>query len=159
MDSAVHVALVKGELSGREPVLTRVHRACLVGDVLGSTRCDCGGQLEQAFQRIHEEGRGVIVFLQPSASARHPLRCTHVSNEEGVVGRADQTRLREFGVGAQILKDLGLTRLRLLTNNPKKIVGLESYSLEVTEQVPLTSPSEPVRKVAARRPPRRRETR
>lgn len=159
VDSAVHVALVKGELSSREPVLTRVHRACLVGEVLGSTGCDCGSQLEQAFQRIHEEGRGVIIFLQRGASAKNPLRCTHVSNEESVPGRADQTRLREFGVGAQILKDLGLTRLRLLTNNPKKIVGLESYSLEVVEQVPLKAPAEPPRRVAARRPPRRRETR
>ena len=159
VDSSVHVALVKGELSNRDPVLTRVHRACLVGEVLGSTGCDCGSQLEQAFQRIQEEGRGVVIFLQRGASAKNPLRCTHVSNEESVPGHTDQTRLREFGVGAQILKDLGLTRLRLLTNNPKKIVGLESYSLEVVEQVPLSTTPEPARRVAARRPPRRRETR
>jgi 3,4-dihydroxy 2-butanone 4-phosphate synthase/GTP cyclohydrolase II len=157
VDSAVHVALVKGEPSGREPVLTRVHRTCLLGDVLGSAGCECGVQLERAFQAIHEAGRGVIVFLQGAASAENRLRCTHVSNEELVPGHKDQTRLREFGVGAQILKDLGLTRLRLLTNNPKKIVGLESYSLEVVEQVPLSPATQPTRRVAARRPPRGRQ--
>ncbi|ATB32493.1 3,4-dihydroxy-2-butanone-4-phosphate synthase [Melittangium boletus] len=157
VDNAVHVALVKGDLSGREPVLTRVHRSCLMGDVLGSAGCECGIQLERAFQRIHEAGRGVVVILQRDASAKNQLRCTHVPNEEMVPGHKDQTRLREFGVGAQILKDLRLTRLRLLTNNPKKIVGLESYSLEVVEQVPLAEASAPTRKVAARRPPRPRQ--
>ncbi len=158
VDSAVHVALVKGDISGREPVLTRVHRACLVGDLLGSAGCDCGSQLEQAFQRIQEAGRGVVIFLQRDVPPKNRLQCTHVSNEEAVPGNNDQTRLREFGVGAQILKDLGLSRLRLLTNNPKKIVGLESYSLEVVEQIPLNLSAEPVRRVAARRPPRRRQT-
>ncbi|OJH39821.1 3,4-dihydroxy-2-butanone-4-phosphate synthase [Cystobacter ferrugineus] len=157
VDSAVHVAMVKGDLSGREPVLTRVHRTCLAGDVLGSAGCECGVQLERAFQAIHEAGRGVIVFLQGATAQKNRLRCTHVSNEELVPGHKDQTRLREFGVGAQILKDLGLTRLRLLTNNPKKIVGLESYSLEVVEQVPLTPAAPPTRRVAARRPPRGRQ--
>ena len=149
VDSAVHVALVKGELSGSEPVLTRVHRACLVGDLLGSSGCDCGGQLEQALQRIHEAGRGVVVYLQRDVPAKNRLECTHVSNEVVVPGHTDQTRLREFGVGAQILKDLGLTRLRLLTNNPKKIVGLQSYSLDVVEQVPLTSERPAVRRKRA----------
>lgn len=156
VDNAVHVALVKGDLSGREPVLTRVHRACMVGDLLGSSGCDCGGQLEQAFQRINEAGRGVIVYLQKDASPKSRLDCTHTSNEELVPGRTDQTRLREFGVGAQILKDLGLSRLRLLTNNPKKIVGLESYALEVVEQIPLTV-ERPRPRVAARTPRRLRE--
>jgi 3,4-dihydroxy 2-butanone 4-phosphate synthase/GTP cyclohydrolase II len=154
VDSLFHVALVKGDVSSSSssPVLTRVHRACLVGDLLGGSDCDCGGQLQQAFRRIADEGRGVIVYLQKDQSPRSRLLCTHVSNEEPVPGHRDQTRLREFGVGAQILKDLGLRRLRLLTNNPKKIVGLESYALEVVEQVPLTAP--PPRKrppIAARR--------
>ncbi len=149
VDSAVHVALVKGDLSGAEPVLTRVHRACLVGDLLGSSGCDCGGQLEQALQRIHEAGRGVVVYLQRDVPAKDRLECTHVANEESVPGHKDQTRLREFGVGAQILKDLGLTRLRLLTNNPKKIVGLQSYSLDVVEQVPLTPERPAVRRKRA----------
>jgi 3,4-dihydroxy 2-butanone 4-phosphate synthase/GTP cyclohydrolase II len=156
VDSAVHVALVKGDVRGKEPVLTRVHRACLVGDLLGSSQCECGSQLEQAVQRIHEEGRGVIVYLQKDGPAKTRLQCTHISNEVVVKGKPDQTRLREFGVGAQILKDLGLSRLRLLTNNPKKIVGLESYSLEVVEQIPLSSGEAP-RRVAARTPRLRRE--
>jgi 3,4-dihydroxy 2-butanone 4-phosphate synthase/GTP cyclohydrolase II len=158
VDSSVHVALVKGDVSGKQPVLTRVHRACLVGDLLGSAGCDCGSQLEQAFQRIQEEGCGVVIYLQRDVPVKNRLACTHVSNEEAVPGNNDQTRLREFGVGAQILKDLGLSRLRLLTNNPKKIVGLESYSLEVVEQIPLTLSAEPIRRVAARRPPRRRKS-
>jgi 3,4-dihydroxy 2-butanone 4-phosphate synthase/GTP cyclohydrolase II len=156
VDSAVHVALVKGDVRGKDPVLTRVHRACLMGDLLGSGQCECGSQLEQAVQRIHEEGRGVIVYLQKDGPAKTRLQCTHISNEVVVKGKPDQTRLREFGVGAQILKDLGLSRLRLLTNNPKKIVGLESYSLEVVEQIPLSSAEAP-RRVAARTPRLRRE--
>jgi 3,4-dihydroxy 2-butanone 4-phosphate synthase / GTP cyclohydrolase II len=156
VDSAVHVALVKGDIRGKEPVLTRVHRACLVGDLLGSGQCECGSQLEQAFQQIHAAGRGVVIYLQKDVPAKSQLQCTHVSNEESVQGKPDQTRLREFGVGAQILKDLGLSRLRLLTNNPKKIVGLESYSLEVVEQVPLTRQEAPQR-VAARTPRHRRD--
>jgi 3,4-dihydroxy 2-butanone 4-phosphate synthase/GTP cyclohydrolase II len=156
VDSAVHVALVKGDIRGKEPVLTRVHRACLVGDMLGSSQCECGSQLEQALQQINAAGRGVVVYLQKDVPAKARLQCTHVTNEESVQGKPDQTRLREFGVGAQILKDLGLSRLRLLTNNPKKIVGLESYSLEVVEQVPLTLQDAP-RRVAARTPRHRRD--
>jgi 3,4-dihydroxy 2-butanone 4-phosphate synthase/GTP cyclohydrolase II len=156
VDTAVHVALVKGDIRGKDPVLTRVHRACLVGDLLGSSGCECGSQLEQAFQRIQAEGRGVIVYLQKEVPAKSRLQCTHTSNEQVVQSKPDQTRLREFGVGAQILKDLGLSRLRLLTNNPKKIVGLESYSLEVAEQIPLSQGSAQQR-MAARTPRRRRD--
>lgn len=156
VDAAVHVALVKGDVRGKEAVLTRVHRGCLVGDQLGSTQCDCGSQLDQAFQRIQEAGKGVIIYLQKDIPAKARLQCTHIPNEEAVQGKPDQTRLREFGVGAQILKDLGLSRLKLLTNNPKKIVGLESYSLEVVEQVPLKD-GEASRRMAARTPRRRRD--
>ncbi|WP_225413800.1 3,4-dihydroxy-2-butanone-4-phosphate synthase [Stigmatella hybrida] len=156
VDAAVHVALVKGDVRGKDAVLTRVHRGCLVGDQLGSTQCDCGSQLDQAFQRIQEAGKGVIIYLQKDIPAKVRLQCTHIPNEEAVQGKPDQTRLREFGVGAQILKDLGLSRLKLLTNNPKKIVGLESYSLEVVEQVPLTD-GEASRRMAARTPRRRRD--
>jgi 3,4-dihydroxy 2-butanone 4-phosphate synthase/GTP cyclohydrolase II len=156
VDSAVHVALVKGDIRGKEPVLTRVHRGCLVGDLLGSSQCECGSQLEQAIQHIQAAGRGVIIYLQKDVPAKARLQCTHTSNEQLVKGKPDQTRLREFGVGAQILKDLGLSRLRLLTNNPKKIVGLESYSLEVVEQIPLSSGQSP-RRVAARTPRLRRD--
>ena len=158
VDSAVHVALVKGDVSGREPVLTRVHRACLVGDLLGSAGCDCGAQLDRAFARIQEAGRGVVVYLNRGAMSRGKLACTHApgANEaEPAPGdKPDQMRLREFGVGAQILKDLGLSRLRLLTDTPKRIVGLESYALEVVEQVPLL-PVRPAGPARAARSPRR----
>ena len=129
---------------------------CQGACMLGSSQCECGAQLEQAFQQIQAAGRGVIVYLQKDVPAKHRLQCTHISNEEVVQGKPDQTRLREFGVGAQILQDLGLSRLRLLTNNPKKIVGLESYGLEVVEQIPLSA-QEPQRKVAARTPRLRRD--
>ena len=141
VDTLTHVALVKGDLTSPEPMLTRVHRACLVGDLFGSRGCTCHAQLEESFERIREEGRGVIVYLQKDVRAQDTFRCTHVSNEEVVHGHPDQTRLREFGVGAQILRDLGLTLLRVLTNTPKQLVGLESYGLQVVEQVPLQAPS------------------
>ena len=137
VDAETHLAFVKGDLSGKEPVLTRVHRACLMGEVLRAGPCHCGSQLEDAFRRIGEAGRGVIVYLQKHVPADSKLVCTHLTNEETVPGHRDQMRLREFGLGAQILKDLGLRRLNLLTNTPKKIVGLESYNLEVAKQTPL----------------------
>jgi 3,4-dihydroxy 2-butanone 4-phosphate synthase/GTP cyclohydrolase II len=139
VDADVHVAMVKGDITGPEPVLTRVHRACPVGDLLGTAGCDCGSQLEQAFKAIADAGRGVLVYLHKAVLPTSALTCTRAQAEEAGPG-ADRSRLREFGVGAQILKDLGLRRLRLLTNNPKKIVGLESYSLEVVEQIPLSRP-------------------
>jgi 3,4-dihydroxy 2-butanone 4-phosphate synthase/GTP cyclohydrolase II len=151
VDPAVHVAMVKGDVTGTAPVLTRVHRACLAGDLLGSSSCDCGSQLDQAFRRISEEGRGVVVYLQKEQRAKARLQCTHSAPDDAVPEQKDATRLREFGVGAQILKDLGLSRLRLLTNNPKKIVGLQSYQLEVVEQIPLTGgPAKPAKIARAR---------
>ncbi len=152
VDSLVHVALVHGTPTARTPVLTRVHRGCVAGDVLGDTGCDCGRQLQSAFDQIEAAGQGVVVYLQKHMSPSQRLACTHTPNEEVVQGAQDQTRLREFGVGAQILKDLGLSRLRLLTDNPKKIVGLESYALEVVEQVPLSAAPARTRKprIAAR---------
>jgi 3,4-dihydroxy 2-butanone 4-phosphate synthase / GTP cyclohydrolase II len=137
VDSDVHVAMVKGDLTGPEPVLTRMHRACPVGDLLGTAGCECGQQLEQAFRAIADAGRGVLVYLHKDVSPASALTCTHARKDDGGSDR-DRSRLREFGVGAQILKDLGLRRLKLLTNNPKKIVGLESYNLEVVEQIPLS---------------------
>ncbi|HLT31984.1 MAG TPA: 3,4-dihydroxy-2-butanone-4-phosphate synthase [Myxococcaceae bacterium] len=140
VDPHTHMAFVKGDVSGDAPVLTRVHRACMVGDVFGNVACSCRAQLEESFERIREEGRGVIVYLHKPVGADDALACTHVSNEEVVHGNPEQTRLRKFGVGAQILRDLGLTRLIILTNTPKQMVGLESYGLEVVEQVPLSRP-------------------
>ena len=139
VDLDVHVAMVKGDITGPVPVLTRVHRACPVADLLGSAGCDCGSQLEQAFKAISDAGRGVLVYLHKAVRPSSALSCSRTDAEEAGPG-GDRHRLREFGVGAQILKDLGLRRLRLLTNNPKKIVGLESYTLEVVEQIPLSRP-------------------
>ena len=139
VDSDVHIAMVKGDIGGPVPVLTRVHRACPVADLLGSAGCDCGSQLELAFKAIADAGRGVLVYLHKAVQPASALTCSRQEAEAAGPG-GDRSRLREFGVGAQILKDLGLRRLRLLTNNPKKIVGLESYSLEVVEQIPLTRP-------------------
>ncbi|MGO8970486.1 MAG: 3,4-dihydroxy-2-butanone-4-phosphate synthase [Myxococcaceae bacterium] len=142
VDAAVHVALVKGDVTGTKPVLTRVHRACPVGDVFGSLACDCGAQLEAALASIAAAGRGVLVYLRRDEAAAQALACTHKAEAEARSATAeDNGRLREFGIGAQILKDLGLRRLRLLTNNPKKIVGLQSYSLEIVEQLPLGAAS------------------
>jgi 3,4-dihydroxy 2-butanone 4-phosphate synthase/GTP cyclohydrolase II len=163
VDGGSHVALVKGDISqdkeGNPPVLTRVHRACWAGDVLGSTDCRCGSQLELALRRIHEEGRGVLVYLN-GGGGRLQLSCTHAQVE----GERRPTRiatasgtlhpLREFGVGAQILKDLGLQRLRLLTDKPKKIVGLESYGLEVVSEIPLSSHHAPIARPVVKRPRR-----
>jgi 3,4-dihydroxy 2-butanone 4-phosphate synthase / GTP cyclohydrolase II len=137
VDSAVHVAMVKGDVTGPKPVLTRVHRACPVGDLFGSAACDCGRQLEAAFAAIAAAGRGVLIYLRRDEPAAQALSCTHQA-EARSASADDRGRLREFGIGAQMLKDLGLRRLRLLTNNPKKIVGLESYSLEIVEQVSLS---------------------
>jgi 3,4-dihydroxy 2-butanone 4-phosphate synthase/GTP cyclohydrolase II len=136
VDTSVHIALVKGDITGPKPVLTRVHRACPVGDLFGSVACDCGAQLEAAFAAIADAGRGVLLYLRRDEPAELALTCTHQAEARSAAAD-DRGRLREFGVGAQILKDLGLRRLKLLTNNPKKIVGLESYSLEITEQVPI----------------------
>ena len=136
VDTSVHIALVKGDTTGPKPVLTRVHRSCPVGDLFGSGACDCGAQLEAAFAAIADAGRGVLLYLRRDEPAELALTCTHQAEARSAPAD-DRGRLREFGVGAQILKDLGLRRLKLLTNNPKKIVGLESYSLEITEQTPL----------------------
>jgi 3,4-dihydroxy 2-butanone 4-phosphate synthase / GTP cyclohydrolase II len=136
VDSSVHIALVKGDITGPKPVLTRVHRSCPVGDVFGSVACDCGAQLEAAFAAIADAGRGVLLYLRRDEAPEQALDCTHQAEARSAAA-SDRGRLREFGVGAQVLKDLGLRRLKLLTNNPKRIVGLESYSLEITEQVPL----------------------
>jgi 3,4-dihydroxy 2-butanone 4-phosphate synthase / GTP cyclohydrolase II len=152
VEPGVHVALVRGEIGGKDPILTRVHRACLAGDLLGSTACDCGAQLQQAMRRIRAEERGVIVYLQREVPPTARLDCTHQWHEDERRPGEDRGRFREFGIGAQILRDLGLHRLKLLTNNPKKIVGLESYDLQVSEQVPLQeTPAAPARRVAAGR--------
>ncbi len=145
VDRFEHVALVKGEVEGRMDVLVRMHSECLTGDVFHSLRCDCGEQLAAAMQMINEEGCGAIVYLRQEGRGIglvHKLKAyalqdhglDTVQANEALGFRPD---LRDYGIGAQILVDLGLSSIRILTNNPKKIVGLDGYGLSVTEQVPL----------------------
>jgi len=150
-DGQHHLALVMGEISGQPGVLVRVHSECLTGDVFGSRRCDCGPQLHQAMKQIAQEGRGVIVYMRQEGRGigLAPKILAYKLQERGLdtvqanLKLGFKMDLREYGLGAQILVDLGLKTIRLLTNNPKKIVGLEGYGLEVIEQVPIRVPPNP----------------
>ena len=147
LDDANHLAIVKGEIDDQAPVLVRVHSECLTGDVFGSCRCDCGPQLEMALQRIEQEGRGVLLYMRqegrgiglPAKIQAYKLQEQGLDTVEANLKLGFPMDLRDYGIGAQILSDLGAQRIRLMTNNPKKMVGLEGHSLEIVEQIPIKS--------------------
>ena len=150
LDGQSHVALVMGDVR-QPPILVRVHSQCLTGDVFGSWRCDCGPQLQSALKRIQQEGRGVLLYLRQEGRGiglvnkikAYALQDKGMDTVEANKALGFDPDLRDYGIGAQILADLGLTQVRLMTNNPRKLVGLDGFGLSIVERVPLEIPPTP----------------
>jgi 3,4-dihydroxy 2-butanone 4-phosphate synthase/GTP cyclohydrolase II len=152
IDGVHHLALVKGDLSSVEAPLVRVHSECLTGDVFGSRRCDCGSQLHAAMEMIESSGCGVVLYMRqhegrgiglPAKIHAYKLQEKGLDTVEANLQLGFPAELRDYGVGAQILFDLGVRKMRFMTNNPKKVIGLEGYGLEIVERVPIRSEPNP----------------